>query len=90
MNVAVRDLKNGLSEYLRRVKAGERLIVTERGRPVAEVSPIGSAGLTPEQRLDRLVEAGEVRRGRGGPLSDAPAVRVRGRAVSETLLEDRG
>lgn len=89
MNVAVRDLKNSLSEYLRRVKAGERLVVTERGRPVAELSPVATARLTPEQRLERMVEAGEVRRGRGGQLSDAPALRMRGRPVSETLLEDR-
>ena len=36
--VAVRELKNRLSEYLRKVKAGERVVITERGRPVAVIS----------------------------------------------------
>jgi hypothetical protein len=30
--VAIRELKNRLSEYLRKVKAGERVVITERGR----------------------------------------------------------
>ena len=36
--VAVRELKNRLSEYLRKVKAGERVVITERGRAVAMIS----------------------------------------------------
>jgi prevent-host-death family protein len=39
--VGVRELKNRLSEYLRLVRAGERVIVTDRGRPIAELRPPG-------------------------------------------------
>ena len=35
--VAVRELKNRLSEYLRKVKAGERVVITERGRAIAMI-----------------------------------------------------
>ncbi|MGE0440264.1 MAG: type II toxin-antitoxin system Phd/YefM family antitoxin [Gemmatimonadales bacterium] len=35
--VGVRDLKNRLSEYLRAVKAGERILVTDRGQVIAEL-----------------------------------------------------
>lgn len=38
MHVSVRELKNHLSEYLRRVQAGERITVTSRGRVVATLS----------------------------------------------------
>jgi prevent-host-death family protein len=38
--VGVRELRQNLSIYLRRVKAGTRLEVTERGRPVARLEPI--------------------------------------------------
>ena len=90
MTVSIRELKNGLSEYLRRVKEGERLVVTDRGRPVAELSPVSSARLSSEERMDRLARAGELVRGKGGGLPDLEPTRVRGRPVSATLLEDRG
>jgi prevent-host-death family protein len=37
--VGVRELKAQLSEYLRRVKAGETVIITERGRPIGGIVP---------------------------------------------------
>lgn len=36
----VSKLKASLSEYLRRVRAGEEVLVTERGRPIAKLTPI--------------------------------------------------
>jgi prevent-host-death family protein len=91
MNVSVRDLKNGLSAYLRLVRRGERIVVTDRGEPVAELSPAREEKLSIDQRLARLAESGEVRLPKGKkPLEKVVPSRVRGRAVSSTLLEDRG
>ena len=42
-DVSVRNLKNSLSEYLRRVQDGEEIIVVSRKRPVARLSPLQSA-----------------------------------------------
>ncbi len=55
--VGIRDLKNGLSKYLERVRAGEEVIVTDRGRPVARLSAIDES----TGRLADLVAAGVVR-----------------------------
>lgn len=55
--VGIRDLKNGLSKYLERVRAGEEVIVTDRGRPVARLSAIDES----IDRLADLVAAGVVR-----------------------------
>lgn len=55
--VGIRDLKNGLSSYLERVRAGEEVIVTDRGRPVARLSAIDASS----DRLADLVSAGVVR-----------------------------
>lgn len=41
-DVRARELRNDLSAVLRRVEAGERLRVTLRGRPVAELAPVSS------------------------------------------------
>lgn len=55
--VGVRDLKNRLSAHLDRVKEGEAITVTERGRPIARLSPIGAD----VDRMAALVDAGIVR-----------------------------
>ena len=62
--VGIRELKNKLSEYLRLVRAGEEVLVTDRGDVVAEIRPPGSSGsesLSPGLR--ELVRRGVVRVG---------------------------
>ncbi len=62
---SIAALKSSLSELLAGVKAGEEIIVTDRGRPVARIVPYEPGG----SELDDLVRAGRVRRSR----SDLPA-----------------
>jgi prevent-host-death family protein len=52
--VGVKELKNCLTQYLRRTKQGEEVIVTERGNPIALIQPIKSAekAVSLEARLD--------------------------------------
>ncbi len=57
LRVGTRELKNKLSEYLRRVKAGETVIVTEHGKSIGQIVPIKP---TAEERLRMLVDAGQV------------------------------
>lgn len=58
--VPISKLKAKLSEYLASVRAGEEIIVTDRGRPVARVVPIrGVRDL--ESRVDVLVRSGHLR-----------------------------
>ena len=66
MKVAkVSELKALLSSYLARVKAGEEVIVTERGTPVARLVPISPAGDAERERMSRLERQGLVTIGRG-------------------------
>ncbi len=62
--VGIRELKNRLSEYLRMVRRGEQILVTDRGAVVAEIRQPGSA-LTdaPYPRLHELARQGLVRIG---------------------------
>jgi prevent-host-death family protein len=55
--VGVRELKAQLSEYLRRVKAGETVIITERGRPIGRIVP---EPLTLAEKIQLMIDAGEV------------------------------
>lgn len=85
-SVGVAELRQNLSVYLRRVEQGERLVVTDRNRPVAELGPPPIAGAA----LDRLIADGRVMRParRGLP----PPLRMDGdvRALSRALDEIRG
>lgn len=84
--VGIAELRQNLSLYLRRVENGERLLVTDRNRPVAELGPAPSNGAS----LDRLIAEGRVARPvrRGLP----PPLRMDGdpRALSRALDEIRG
>lgn len=83
MGVSVSELKARLSEHLRRVRAGEELLITDRGNPVARLVPVRAD--EDDVRLAALERAGLVRRGTGrippdllnadGPGDPAAAVR---------------
>lgn len=90
MDVSVRELKNRLSEYLRSVEAGETLVVTSRGKVIAEISAPRLAELSPEERLARMAADGEIRLPRRSVFAPVRRTKVRGRPVSRSLLEDRG
>ncbi len=58
----VSQLKVSLSAYLRQVKAGEELLITERGRPIARLLPLANSTPLPEH-LRALEEKGLLKRG---------------------------
>ena len=85
--VGVAELRQNLSKYLRLVERGERLVVTERNRPVAELGPPPSTG----EALDRLIADGRVarpvRRGLPEPLELTGDVHALSRALDEVRGE---
>ena len=85
--VGTRELKNRLSEYLRRVKAGETIIITERGKPVGQIMPI-QVDLT--SRLKKLVEAGVVEwNGEPVPPYQPNVVNRSNQLLSDLVAEER-
>jgi prevent-host-death family protein len=78
MEVGIRELRADLSRYVKRVRTGDEIVVTDRGKPVARLAPLKG-----ERTIDRLIREGLVTpaprpwRGRtlpepidAGPLSD--------------------
>ena len=55
VKVGVRELRAGLSGWLDRVQAGDEVVVTERGKPVARLVPMQH-----RSRLQELIEQGTV------------------------------
>mgnify|MGYP001594669649 CR=1 FL=1 len=71
----VRELKAHLSSYLRKVKAGETVRVTEYGKDVAFINP--PVGRTPERRaLEEMARKGLVILGRGKPKLFARPIKL--------------
>lgn len=62
--VGLKILKNKLSEYVRRAAAGETIVITDRGRPVAELMPPRKE---PESIIDRGIREGWIRPAKRGP-----------------------
>jgi prevent-host-death family protein len=86
-SVGVRDLKNRLSHHLKRVRGGARLTVTERGRPIATLSPV-------EEKddlawLHKMVAEGRAHWSGGKPKGSKNPPRVRGQRASDIVIEDR-
>ena len=87
--VGAREFKTRLGTCLRQVRAGRTLTITDRGRPVAVVTPVDTTGQSIEARLDRLRAEGVVT-GAGKALpSLVNPIAGRGRPFSETIVEDR-
>jgi prevent-host-death family protein len=85
-SVGVAELRQNLSVYLRRVSGGERLLVTDRNRPVAELGPAPSTG--PD--LDRLIAEGRVSRPIRAGLPEPLELTGDPRALSRALDDIRG
>src|SRR2546427_4622358 len=64
-SATVSKLKATLSEHLARVKAGEEVIVTERGKPIAKIVPFGRDHAEIPAHLLELARAGLIRLGSG-------------------------
>lgn len=86
--VGTRELKTRLGGYLRRVRDGRTLVITDRGRPVAELRPLSRAG-TEEAVLDRLRALGAVTRLESRPLADFRPVRSSGPSLAQAVAEGR-
>ena len=84
--VGVRELKNGLSRYLARVRKGEIIVVTDRGEPVARLVPAGMPA-----HLEKLISDGSI--SWSGERFEAPRRPARLRPgsppVSDAIGEDR-
>ena len=89
---AVSALKASLSEYLAGVKAGEEIIVTDRGKPIAKLIPLQPGGTDTPDELRNLERAGLVRIGTGKIPDffwDEPRMKDKQSVARMALLQER-
>ena len=88
---SITQLKNSLSAYLRDVKAGEEVLITDRGRPIARLVPVSSSD-SMEEHLKEMERKGLLRRGTSrlpDDFWDMPRMEDPEGLVLKALLQER-
>ena len=87
--VPCRELKNRLGKYLRMVREGQPVQITDRGRPIACILTLSSTAGPPGELL-KVLAKGHIRLGSGMPLGHRrPALMKPGKSVVQMISEER-
>jgi prevent-host-death family protein len=87
ITAGIKDLKNKLSFYLREVKKGQKILITDRDQIIATILPV-ERGEEDSKLLCLVKEGFAVWRG-GKPTGSQRPVKIEGKTVSEIVLKDR-
>lgn len=90
ISAGIKEVKNNLSRILARVKAGEEILITERGRPIARIVRENKGDRSIRAALGPLIQKGLIALPNRSILKDRDApLKVSGKPVSEMVVEDR-
>lgn len=82
--VGIKELKAKLSSYVDKASHGEKIIITDHGKEVALIVPISSE----RHAISSLMEANKAKWD-GGKPSGLKGIHIKGKPLSETILEER-
>jgi prevent-host-death family protein len=85
-SVGIRELKRSISGYLREVQSGERILVTDRNRPLAIISAVDNE--QEHDELNDLVGKGIIYWTGEKPLGAVRRIRAK-KSISDAVIEDR-
>ena len=85
-SVGIRELKRSISSYLRDVQSGERILITDRKKPLAIIIAVDNE--QENEMIKQLADTGLVYWTGGKPSGAVPRIRSR-KSVSDAVLEDR-
>ncbi|MBI5188972.1 MAG: type II toxin-antitoxin system prevent-host-death family antitoxin [Nitrospirae bacterium] len=84
ISVGIKELKAKLSNYVDKVRHGEEVVITEHGKEVALVLPISKE----RRAIKSLMESGKAKWS-GGKPEGMEKIRIKGKPLSKTVLEER-
>jgi prevent-host-death family protein len=85
-SVGIRELKRSISTYLRQVQSGERILITDRKKPLAIISAVENN--QENEIIKQLAETGVAHWTGGKPSGAVPRLQSK-KSISEAVLEDR-
>jgi prevent-host-death family protein len=91
IQIGVRQLRNGLTRYLRLAEKGQSVLVTNRNRPIALIQkPDRASAQTEKDIIAALVAEGKlIGAVKPGPVKPFRPIKMRGKPLSQTIIEDR-
>ncbi len=89
IKVGLREANIRFSKYIKMVKQGKEIIVTDRGTPIAAIRPILQGQASPEERIMALEKQGILRRPVRKVFAFHKLVDVPGKPISGALMEER-
>ena len=91
MHVAIRELKNNLSKYLKQVQTGEEIIVTTHGKPIARFCQLKpTEELSTVNSLQNIPWMSKCQNGKPKGLPGNQRIKLSsGKNLSDIVLEDR-
>jgi len=88
IKVGLREANMHFSKYVKMVRQGQEIVVTERGAPIAVIKPLGREA-SPEKRIKMLEDQGFLKRPGKGPFPSSTPLVIKGGPLADTLSEDR-
>ena len=85
--IGIRKLKENFSRYMKLVKSGEKIVVTDRKKEIAVIIPFEKA--SKEEEIFQLIQRGLAYWSGGKPLGMKPRITSRGKSVSRAVIQDR-
>jgi prevent-host-death family protein len=91
MKLGLREANQHFSKAIKAVRAGKEVVLTDRGRPIAVIKPIKEAH-SQDAALQEMADEGLITLpSRKGPMPTPrwKPVKIKGKALSQTIIEDR-
>ena len=85
--IGIRELKGNLSRYLKRVKSGERIIVTARKKEITIITPFEKEAK--EEKIFQMIQRGAAFWSGSKPSGMSSRITSIGKSVSDAVVEDR-
>jgi len=89
VSIGVRELRQRASDFLRRVEAGETIEVTDRGRPVALLTPIPEGSPLDRLRAGGMIEPASAARDLPEPMDVGPGEELPSQVLARLRADER-
>ncbi len=89
VRIGLREANLRFSRYLKMVKDGNEVILTDRGKPIAVIKPVSLEDVLEKDRIRSLEEQGILKRAKGDRFPLHRLIVVSGKPVSEIVKEER-
>lgn len=85
--IGIRELKENLGLYMKKVKTGEKIIVTDRKKEIAVIMPLEKR--EKEEKIYQLIQRGAAIWSGGKPQGMRNRIILKGKPISDAVIEDR-